>query len=86
MLIIELSGLTTIGGHFLSNVYVGPTADGPWLNPEMMASGFPYGARTIDAVQFITQCEILLDTVQAVYAYVQTTDDRLQISVLGWRY
>lgn len=84
--ILELSGLTTIGGHSISNISVGPTADGPWHNRWMMVSGTPQGGGTIDHVQFITQSEILLDSVQEIYAKVGTNDDRLEIHVLGWRY
>ena len=84
--IIELSGLTTIGGHYISNVSVGPTSIGPWHNRWMMVAGTPVGAGSIDHVQFITQNEIFLDSSQKIFAYVQSADDRLEINVLGWRY
>lgn len=84
--ILELSGLTTIGGHFISNIFVGPTSDGPWHNQWMMVAGTPQGAGSIDHVQFITQNEIFIDAAQQIYAYVGTTDDRIELRVLGWRY
>jgi hypothetical protein len=84
--IIELSGLTNIGGHFISNIYVGPTLNGPWHNRWMMVAGTPQGAGSVDHVQCSTQCELILDTAQTIYAYVGTTNDLLEISVLGWRY
>ena len=84
--ILELSGLTTIGGHYVSNIFVGPTSNGPWHNRWMMAAGTPQGAGCIDHVQFITQSEIIIDSAQTTYAYVATSDDRLEIDVLGWRY
>ena len=84
--ILELSGLTTIGGHFISNIYLGPTSTGPWHNRWMMVAGTPQDAGSIDHVQFITQSEIILDSAQQIYAYAGTPDDRLEINVLGWRY
>jgi len=81
--IIEVSGLTTNGGHFISNVFVGPTLNGPWHNGWMMVAGT---AGSIDHVQFITQNEIFLDSAQQIFAYVGSQNDRLQIGVLGWRY
>lgn len=84
--ILELSGLTTIGGHFISNIYVGPTSNGPWHNRWMMVAGTSQGAGGIDHVQFITQSEIILDSAQQIYAYVETPNDELEIHVLGWRY
>lgn len=84
--IIELSGLTTIGGHYISNIHVGPTSDGPWHNRWMMVAGTPQGAGGIDHLQFITQCEIIIDSAQQIYAYVASPDDLLEIRVLGWRY
>lgn len=84
--IIELSGLTTIGGHYISNVSVGPTSNGPWHNRWMMVAGTPQGAGGIDHVQFITQNEVFLDSAQKIFAYVQSANDRLEINVLGWRY
>lgn len=81
---IELSGLTTIGGHFVSSVFVGPTSLGPWHNGYMLVA--PAAQGSVDHVQFITQNEILLDSPQQIFAYTQTTDNRLQIAVLGWRY
>jgi hypothetical protein len=84
--ILELSGLTTIGGHFISNICVGPTSDGPWHERWMMVAGTPQGSGGIDHVQFITPSEIFIDSAQKIYAYVNTTDDRLEIRVLGWRY
>lgn len=84
--ILELSGSTTIGGHFISNFSVGPTPDGPWHERWMMVAGTPQGAGGIDHVQFTTQGEIILDSAQKIYAYVNTTDDLLEIRVLGWRY
>ncbi len=81
--IIELSGLTTIGGHYISNVFVGPTSNGPWHNGWMMVAGT---AGSIDHVQFITQNEIFLDSAQQIFAYVDSEYDNLQIGVLGWRY
>lgn len=84
--IIDLSGLTAIGGNFISNIYVGPTLTGPWHNRWMMVAGAPQGTGVIDHVQLATQCEILLDSPQTIYAYVGTANDRLEISVLGWKY
>ena len=82
--IIEVSGLTTIGGHYISSVSVGPTSSGPWHNRWMMVAGTSAGS--IDHVQLITQNEIFLDSAQQIFAYVQSADDRLEIDVLGWRY
>jgi hypothetical protein len=84
--IIELSGLTTIGGHYISNVSVGPTSNGPWHNRWMMVAGASQGAGSIDHVQFITQNEIFLDSGQKLFAYVDSQYDELEINVLGWRY
>ncbi len=84
--IIDLSGLTTIGGHFISNVYVGPTSNGPWHNQWMMVAGTSQGSGNVDHVQCITQSEILLDTAHTIYAYVETANDLLEIIVLGWKY
>jgi len=81
--IIELSGLTTTGGNYISNVFVGPTSNGPWHNGWMMVAGT---GGCIDHVQFITQNEIFLDSAQQIFAYVDSQYDRLQIGVLGWRY
>lgn len=82
--IIDLSGLTTIGGHFISSVFVGPTSSGPWHNGYMLVA--PASQGSIDHVQFVTQNEIYLDSPQKIFAYNQTADNRLQIAVLGWRY
>ena len=84
--IFELSGLTKIGGHYISNISVGPTPDGPWHNRWMMVAGTPQDAGAIDHVQFSTQCEVLIDSPQKIYAYVGTQNDELEIHVLGWRY
>ncbi|SPE30283.1 hypothetical protein SBA2_50022 [Acidobacteriia bacterium SbA2] len=84
--IIELSGLTTIGGHYISNVSIGPTSNGPWHNRWMMVAGTSQGAGGIDHVQFVTLNEIFLDSAQEIYAYVDSANDYLGISVLGWRY
>ncbi len=84
--ILELSGLTTIGGHFISNIHVGPTSSGPWHDRWMMVAGTTQGSGGIDHVQFITQSEIFIDIAQKIYAYVGTPNDRLEIHVLGWRY
>lgn len=84
--ILELSGLTTVGGHFVSDISLGPTPSGPWHNRWMMVAGSPQGSGAIDHVQFSTQCEILIDSTQQVYAYAGTPNDRLEIHVLGWRY
>jgi len=84
--IIELSGLTTIGGQFISDVYVGPTSNGPWHERWMMVAGTSGGAGGVDHVQFVTQNEVILDTAQKIFAYVRTANDRLEIHVLGWRY
>ncbi len=84
--IIELSGLTTIGGYFISDVDVGPTSTGPWFDRWMMVAGTPGGPGGIDHVQFTSQNEIILDSPQQIFAYTHTADDRLQIQVLGWRY
>jgi hypothetical protein len=82
----ELSGLTTIGGHFISSVCVGPTPLGPWHNQWMMVAGTAQGGGSVDHVQSTAQCEIMLDTAQTIYAYVATANDQLELSVLGWRY
>lgn len=84
--ILELSGLTTIGGHFISDIYVGPTSNGPWHNRWMMVAGSSQGAGNIDHVQLITQSEVILDSAQQIYAYVGTPNNELEIHVLGWRY
>jgi len=81
--IIELSGSTSTGGNYISNIYVGPTEKGPWHNQSMMVAG---SAEDIDHVQLMNQCEIILDSAQEMYAYVGTSNDLLQINVLGWRY
>jgi hypothetical protein len=51
-----------------------------------MVAGTPQGAGAIDHVQFSTQCEILIDSPQQIYARAGTRNDRLEIHVLGWRY
>lgn len=84
--ILEISGLTSTGGHGISNISVGPTPSGPWHGRWMMVSGAPQGSANIDHVQFITQSEIILDSAQQIYAKVGTPNDRLEIHVLGWRY
>lgn len=84
--IMDLSGLTIIGGHFISNIYVGPTSNGPWHNRWMMVAGTSQGAGGIDHVQFMIQSEIFIDLAQEIYAYVGTENDELEINVLGWRY
>lgn len=81
--IIELSGLTVPGGNYISNVFVGPTINGPWHNGWMMVAGT---SGCIDHVQFVTQNEIFLDSAQQIFAYVGSQYDNLQIGVLGWRY
>jgi hypothetical protein len=82
--IVDVSGYTTIGGHFISNVSVGPTSNGPWQNGSMMVA--PQTAGGIDHVQLITQNEVFLDSAQKIFAYVASANDRLEIEVLGWRY
>ncbi|MBA3037122.1 MAG: hypothetical protein FP814_11595 [Desulfobacterium sp.] len=84
--ILEVSGLTAIGGNYISNVFVGPTSSGPWHNRWMMVVGTQQDTGGIDHVQFLTQCEIIIDSAQEIYAYVGTPNDRLEIHVLGWRY
>ena len=84
--ILELSGLTTIGGHFGSSIYVGPTSNGPWHNQIMMIAGTSQGAGNIDHVQLVTQSEVILDSSQQMFAYVGSPNDRLELHVLGWRY
>lgn len=84
--VIELSGLTTVGGHYISDVFVGPTSTGPWHDRWMMVAASSGEAGGIDHVQFTTQNEVLLDSPQKIFAYVQSADNRLQIQVLGWRY
>jgi len=84
--ILETSGATTIGGHFISNYSLGPTQNGPWFNSWMMVAGTPVGAGSVDHLQSIRQCEVILDSAQQIYASVNTADDRLEVHVLGWRY
>lgn len=84
--ILELSGLTTIGGHCIASLCVGPTANGPWHNHYLMVAGTADGAGLVDHLQGIGQAEVLLDQPQLLYAYAATADDRAEINVLGWRY
>ncbi len=84
--IIECSGLATIGGHFISNFSLGPSQGGPWHNRWLMVAGTPMGAGCVDHLQSISQCEVIIDSAQKIYASVNTADDRIEVHVLGWRY
>jgi hypothetical protein len=84
--ILELSGLTVTGGHFIANLYVGPTETGPWHNHYLMVAGTPDSAGAIDHLQGTGQAEVLLDRPQTIYAYAATAGDQAEINVLGWRY